>query len=84
MRVKRFGILTSGGDAPGLNSAIRAVCRTAAIQYGMTAIGIKNGYRGLIENNCFELSKRLKTKEKTMSKKNTNTTRRQGCFRWRR
>nr|MBP3281753.1 6-phosphofructokinase [Treponema sp.] len=56
MRVKRFGILTSGGDAPGLNSAIRAVCRTAAIQYGMTAIGIKNGYRGLIENNCFELS----------------------------
>ncbi|MBR4375308.1 MAG: 6-phosphofructokinase, partial [Treponema sp.] len=56
MRVKRFGILTSGGDAPGLNAAIRAVCRTAAIQYGMTAVGIKNGYRGLIENNCFELS----------------------------
>lgn len=56
MRVKRFGILTSGGDAPGLNSAIRAVCRTAALQYGMTAIGIRNGYRGLIENNCFEMS----------------------------
>ena len=53
MRVKRFGILTSGGDAPGLNAAIRAVCRTAAIQYGMTAVGIKNGYRGFIENNCF-------------------------------
>ena len=56
MAVKRFGILTSGGDAPGLNSAIRAVCRTAAIQYGMTAVGVRNGYRGLIENNCFELS----------------------------
>lgn len=56
MSIKRFGILTSGGDAPGLNTAIRAVCRTAKNQYGMTAIGIRNGYRGLIENNCFELS----------------------------
>ena len=48
--VKRFGILTSGGDAPGLNAAIRAVCRTAS-QYGMTAVGIKNGYRGLINGD---------------------------------
>lgn len=54
--VKKFGILTSGGDAPGLNSAIRAVCRTAMIQYGMQPVGIKNGYRGLIENNCFDIS----------------------------
>ncbi len=49
-RVKTFGILTSGGDAPGLNAAIRAVCRTAN-QYGMKAIGIKNGYRGLINGD---------------------------------
>ncbi len=54
--VKKFGILTSGGDAPGLNSAIRAVCRTAMLQYGMQPIGIRNGYRGLAEGNFFELS----------------------------
>lgn len=53
--VKKFGILTSGGDAPGLNSAIRAVCRTAMIQYGMEPLGIKNGYRGLIEDKCVPL-----------------------------
>jgi ATP-dependent phosphofructokinase / diphosphate-dependent phosphofructokinase len=53
--VKTFGILTSGGDAPGLNAAIRGVCRTAMIQYGMNVIGIKNGYRGLVEDNCYLL-----------------------------
>ena len=47
--VKRFGILTSGGDAPGLNAAIRAVARTAKNEYGMEVIGIEQGYRGLIE-----------------------------------
>lgn len=54
-KVKNFGILTSGGDAPGLNAAIRAVCKTAKIQYGMNAIGIKNGYRGLIQGDMFPL-----------------------------
>lgn len=53
--VKKFGILTSGGDAPGLNTAIRGVCRTAMIQYGMQPIGIKNGYRGLVEGASFPL-----------------------------
>ncbi|MFA6936994.1 MAG: ATP-dependent 6-phosphofructokinase [Treponema sp.] len=55
-RVKTFGILTSGGDAPGLNAAIRAVCRTAKVQYGMTAIGIHNGYRGLVEGDMAPLN----------------------------
>ncbi len=54
-QVKKFGILTSGGDAPGLNAAIRAVCRTAKVQYGMDAVGIRNGYRGLVEGDMFEL-----------------------------
>ncbi|MCM1321581.1 MAG: 6-phosphofructokinase [Bacteroides sp.] len=54
--VKTFGILTSGGDAPGLNAAIRSVVRTAIRKYGMTAIGIEHGYRGLIEGNCRTLS----------------------------
>ena len=54
--VKTFGILTSGGDAPGLNAAIRAVCRTAMGQYGMKAIGIHNGYRGLAKLDASELT----------------------------
>jgi 6-phosphofructokinase 1 len=55
-KVKRFGILTSGGDAPGLNAAIRALCRSAKTQYGMEPIGIFNGYRGLISGDMKELS----------------------------
>lgn len=47
---KKCGILTSGGDAPGLNAAIRGVARTAMDVYGMTVIGFEHGYRGLIEN----------------------------------
>ena len=46
--MKRIGVLTSGGDAPGMNAAIRAVTR-AALSLGMEVIGIKKGYRGLIE-----------------------------------
>ncbi|MFA6507012.1 MAG: ATP-dependent 6-phosphofructokinase [Treponemataceae bacterium] len=46
---KTFGILTSGGDCPGLNAAIRGVCRAAHDKYNMTVIGIANGYRGLID-----------------------------------
>lgn len=54
--VKRFGILTSGGDAPGLNAAIRGVCRTAMIGYGMEPIGIRNGYHGLITGDTFPIT----------------------------
>lgn len=49
---KVFGILTSGGDAPGLNAAIRGVARTAIEIYGMRAVGFENGYRGLMENRA--------------------------------
>jgi 6-phosphofructokinase 1 len=45
---KRFGILTAGGDCPGLNAAIRGVCRAAHDRYGMEIIGIAKGFRGLI------------------------------------
>jgi 6-phosphofructokinase 1 len=48
---RTFGILTAGGDCPGLNAAIRGVCRAAHDRYGMTIVGIANGYRGLIEQN---------------------------------
>lgn len=53
--VKTVGILTSGGDAPGLNAAIRGVCRSGMINYGMKFIGIKNGYRGLISGDAFTI-----------------------------
>ncbi len=52
---KKFGILTAGGDCPGLNAAIRGVCRTAHDRYGMKIIGISNGFRGLIDEDVGEL-----------------------------
>ena len=51
--VKSIGVLTSGGDAPGMNAAIRAVTR-AAIFNGMRVFGIYRGYRGLISNEIEE------------------------------
>ncbi|MDR1466068.1 MAG: 6-phosphofructokinase [Treponema sp.] len=48
---KRFGILTSGGDCPGLNAAIRGVCRAAYDKYGMVGVGFADGYRGLINGD---------------------------------
>jgi 6-phosphofructokinase 1 len=47
--IKKIGVLTSGGDAPGMNAAIRAVTRTS-IFYGREVVGIFHGYKGLIEN----------------------------------
>jgi len=48
---KRFGILTAGGDCPGLNAAIRGVCWAANDKYGMEIIGIAKGFRGLIDED---------------------------------
>ncbi|MDR0302272.1 MAG: 6-phosphofructokinase [Treponema sp.] len=48
---KRFGILTAGGDCPGLNAAIRGVCRAAHDRYSMEIVGIANGFRGLIDED---------------------------------
>lgn len=53
--IKTVGILTSGGDAPGLNAAIRALCMAGKNNYGMKFIGIRNGYRGLIDGDCFKM-----------------------------
>lgn len=54
-RIKRIGVLTSGGDAPGMNAAIRAVAR-ASLYHGISVCGIIKGYTGLIENNVIELT----------------------------
>nr|AFK83725.1 6-phosphofructokinase [uncultured bacterium 35A20] len=48
---KTFGVLTAGGDCPGLNAAIRGVCRAASDRYEMKIIGIANGFRGLIDED---------------------------------
>ena len=52
---RTFGILTAGGDCPGLNAAIRGVCRAASDRYNMKVIGIANGYKGLIDGDAREL-----------------------------
>lgn len=49
---KRFGILTAGGDCPGLNPAIRGLCKAAHYKYDMEIIGIEDGYRGLVEGKA--------------------------------
>jgi 6-phosphofructokinase 1 len=54
--VKRIGVLTGGGDAPGLNAVIRAVVKTAIREYGMSVVGFENGFGGLIKNQARELT----------------------------
>lgn len=56
--MKRIGIVTSDGDAPGMNAAIRAVVRTA-IPLGFEVLGIKRGYAGLLNNELQRLNLRL-------------------------
>ena len=57
MSIKTIGVLTSGGDSPGMNAAVRAVVRTA-IEKGMTVKGVMRGYTGLIENDIIDLNLR--------------------------
>jgi 6-phosphofructokinase 1 len=49
-KIRRIGVLTSGGDSPGMNAAIRAVTRTA-IYNGLEVVGIRRGYQGMIDSN---------------------------------
>ena len=55
-KVKRIGVLTSGGDAPGMNAAVRAVVRTA-IANGIECVGIRRGWQGLINSDFVPLSR---------------------------
>lgn len=54
---KRIGILTAGGDSPGLNAAIRGVGKTALGYYGMDIIGFRDGFRGIVEDRRLRLDK---------------------------
>lgn len=56
-KVTKIGVLTSGGDAPGMNAAVRAVVRTG-IYYGMEVFGIMRGYSGMIENDIVPMHSR--------------------------
>ena len=56
-KAKCIGILTAGGDSPGLNAAIRGVGKAALGFYGMRIVGFRDGFRGLIENRRLELDR---------------------------
>ena len=57
MSIKRIGVLTSGGDAPGMNACVRAVVRTA-IYHGLECYGIRRGYNGLINGDVVKLDEK--------------------------
>ncbi len=57
MRVKRIGVLTSGGDAPGMNACVRAVVRTALYR-GVECYGIRRGWNGLINGDIIKLDEK--------------------------
>ena len=57
----RIGILTSGGDCPGINATIRGVCKTAICHYGMEVYGIQSGFRGLMDDEVMPLTEKSLT-----------------------
>ncbi|HEY5474798.1 MAG TPA: ATP-dependent 6-phosphofructokinase [Candidatus Limnocylindrales bacterium] len=59
VRGKRIGVLTAGGDSPGLNAAIRGIGKAAIDHYGMEVIGFRDGFRGLAEDRSVPLESRL-------------------------
>ena len=57
MHIRRIGVLTSGGDAPGMNPCVRAVVRTA-LYNGIECYGIRRGWNGLITGDIVKLDQR--------------------------
>ncbi len=54
----KIGILTAGGDCPGINAAIRGVGKTAIVKYGMKVAGISDGFIGMITKEYAELTEK--------------------------
>ena len=54
--IHKIGVLTSGGDAPGMNCAIRAVVR-AGLRQGLEVFGVEDGYKGLVEDRIFQMDR---------------------------
>jgi 6-phosphofructokinase 1 len=63
---KKIGVLTSGGDAPGMNAAVRAVCR-AGLAKGMEVVGILRGYNGLLNGEVIEMNARHNPERRYLS-----------------
>lgn len=57
-QTKRIGILTGGGDCPGLNAVIRAVVKTLIVEHECEVIGFRDGFKGLVESNFIELDEK--------------------------
>ncbi|MDR3121845.1 MAG: 6-phosphofructokinase [Clostridiales bacterium] len=55
---KKIGVMTGGGDCPGLNAVIRAVVKTAIRKYDYEVVGFRDGYRGLVKNDYMPLTER--------------------------
>ena len=55
-RPQRIGVMSGGGDCPGLNAVIRAVTKAAITEYGLEVFGIEDGFLGLIEDRVRPLS----------------------------
>jgi phosphofructokinase-like protein len=55
-KLRRLGILTGGGDCPGLNAVIRGIAKTAMTRFGVTVVGIEDGFEGLVEGRMHELT----------------------------
>src|SRR5260370_27422881 len=58
-KVERIGILTGGGDCPGLNAVIRAAVRSAAREHNLEVLGIQFGFEGLLSKSCIPLTSEL-------------------------
>ncbi len=58
-KIKRIGILTAGGDSPGLNAAIRGVGKTASAHYGIEVVGFRDGFRGLVTGGRVKLDRSM-------------------------
>ena len=56
-KVHKIAVLTSGGDAPGMNAAIRAVVRTG-LYHGLEVFGVARGYNGMIDDDIFKMESR--------------------------
>ncbi len=56
---KQVGVLTAGGDSPGLNAVLRGIGKAAQEQYGMEVIGFRDGFRGLMENRTVDLNQHI-------------------------
>ncbi|MBI1979380.1 MAG: 6-phosphofructokinase, partial [Elusimicrobia bacterium] len=56
MKIRKIGVLTGGGDCPGLNAVIRAVVKSAIQEHGWEVIGFIDGFRGLVENWILPMS----------------------------